>query len=208
MPRLACVLVIGLLACLSVPQVALGEASTSNEAGLACKTVPAKVVKANFGSKYHVIVHGRPVGVGDEYGGITSTCIYFLFRKPPGKGVNPFGGPPHYTVRRGFGQVVVSITSQDPGPEGENWDAEEVNRKIFLEPLDTELELEGGGEIDMPAYGQSAVHAFWVGNKEDSAEAYWRHGDHGFIEITMQRHGECPVALQDLAAKIVPGFYP
>ena len=70
----------------------------------------------------------------------------------------------------------------------------------------------GGEAFAMPTFGQSEAHAYWLGNKEFSAEAFWRHADSGFLTIDLHDRTESVPRLERLltlfAGGIVPGFSP
>jgi hypothetical protein len=190
---------------------AFPSGALANDPGLACKLLGPDLGKLPpFGSTKHpahVLEHGSH-GTDEQQGSYTSNCEAIVFHKKPDK--NTFGPPPRYRVPPGFSQVTLSVTTEDDEElsTGAPWNPNEV-QKEYLVGIDSALEVYGGDTIAMPEYGQDAVHAFWVGHKNNFAEALWRHEqDEGFIDMSLQTHGGAPDLLDLLAAGIVPRFNP
>jgi hypothetical protein len=186
----------------------LPSTALANDPDLACQLAPTHLVVSSFGAKWHVLEHSSN-GTDETIGSYTSNCDFLVYsKKLPQHGVRVIGPPPNYRVRKGFGEMTLSVTEQDDGPGGEAWNPDQVNHDL-LAGFDATFNVVGGGQIsDMPGFGLEDLHAFWVGNPKFDAEAYWRADDNGFIDMSLHCHQESVDHLKYLAERIVPHYHP
>jgi hypothetical protein len=188
--------------CLSAAFAASARGATPTESGYACQLVRAGLIRTAYGEGSRV--EKRIGDVSEAYGEGTyaSGCTVRVTkraRRSAGRSARQI----HLGKLRLFTVVPAA------GAAAAAWDAEKVNAG-FLSGIELRIAAFGGAPFPMPAFGQSDVHAYWLGNKEFSSEAFWRHADAGFVTIELHDRSESIPRLERLltviAGGIVPGF--
>ncbi len=120
--------------------------------------------------------------------------------------MNPLGHPPTLKVRKGYAKLLVFATIQEEGPEGDNWDPEELRRET-LTAFDQDADP-GGHEFKVPDFGASFAYATTFATNPDNAEAVWQQGEDGLVQINVQSHGEASENLARVSSSVVDVFDP
>ncbi len=190
--------------CLIAASATAAWGATANETGYACQLVRTQLINGAYAKGSSV--EKRPAEVSEAYGKgtYTSGCRVKVTKKPR--------GAVGRSARRVYlGQIRLFAVVPAAGAAAEGWDADKLNASL-LSGAEGLISSFGGATFAIPAYGQSEAHAYWLGNKQFSAEAVWRRTDAGFLIIELHDRAERVPRLERLlrlfAAGIVPGFSP
>ncbi len=188
-----------------------GSASgaTPTESGYACELVRAGVVSSSFGKGLQT--EKRPTEAAASFGeeSFGSGCTLIVTKKRKEAAGRPRST--HSSGRFRVGAVRVSTVVAAEGVPEEKWSAE-AQEATELSYVALWISAFGGSAYPMDTFGQSDVHAYLLGSKELSTEAFWRHGETGEISIGLHDRSELSSRLEQLLSRIaggiVPGFSP
>jgi hypothetical protein len=172
--------------------------------GYACQLVRGGLIRTAYGEGSRVEKRTGDVSEAEAYGEGTyaSGCTVRVTRR-----ARRSAGRSARQIHLGKLRLFTVVPAA--GAAAAAWNAEKVNAG-FLSGIKLWIEAFGGAPFPMPTFGQSDVHADWLGNKEFSSEAFWRHADAGFIKIELHDRSESIPRLERLltviAGGIVPGF--
>lgn len=182
--------------------------STPTEPGYACGLVHTRVLSASYGKGLRAEKHPRDISAAfgeDSYG---SGCKVIVTKRRK-NGANRNGenrrrsGVPARRIRVGKIRLFTVVAAE--GAQGEKWNAGAQNAS-FIAGAELWISAFGGGAYPMDTFGQSEVHAYLLGSKELSTEAFWRHGETGLISIKL--HDRSEAGLEQLLSRIAGGIVP
>jgi hypothetical protein len=180
------------------------------EPGYACGLVDTGVLGAAYGKG--LVAEKRPREISSAYGedAYGSGCTVIVTKREKKAAGGRRSTAPAHRVR--VGKIALVTVVAAAGAAGESWSAEAQEARFVA---GAELWISGFGGEPYPidtTFGQSEVHAYLLGSKELSMEAFWRHGESGLISVHLHDRAEITPRLEALlgriAAGIVPGFSP
>jgi len=105
------------------------------------------------------------------------------------------------------GKIRLVTVVAAAGAPGEKWSAE-AQEASFIAGSELWISAFGGSAYPIDTFGQSEVHAYLLGSKELSTEAFWRHGETGLISIELHDRSETTPRLERLLSRIAAGIVP
>lgn len=181
------------------------SAATSTEPGYACGLVHASLLSATYGKGLRAEKRPAEVanGSGQDFYGSGCTVTVTKKRKD---GANRRRSP---TSSRRFrvGTVRLFTLVAAEGAPGEIWSAA-TQEAADISYAELWMSSFGGSAYPIDTFGQSEVHAYLLGSKELSTEAFWRHGENGVISIGLHDSLESPPRLEQLLSRIAAGIVP
>jgi hypothetical protein len=194
---------------LAAPLADGARGATPTEPGYACGLVDTGLLGATYGRGLRAEKHPREVAAAygeDSYG---SRCTVIVTKRRKDAANRRRSTVPARRIRVGKIQLVTVVAAE--GAPGEKWSAEAQDAS-FIAGAELWLSAFGGDSYPMDTFGQSEVHAYLLGSKELSTEAFWRHGETGLISIKLHDRSEITPRperlLSRIAAGIVPNFSP
>jgi hypothetical protein len=188
--------------CLGTPFAGSALGATPTEPGYACGLVDAALLSTSYGKGLHAAKHLRdlPSAFGeDSYG---SGCTVIVTKKAA-RGTRSTA----FKRRSRIGKIELVTVVAAEGAAGEGWSAE-AQEASFIAGSEQWIAGFGGDPYPMETFGQSEVHAYLLGSKELSTEAFWRHGETGLIEIELHDRSETTPRLEQLLGRIAGGIVP
>jgi hypothetical protein len=196
--------------CLAAPFTAGATAAIPTEPGYACGLVDTGVLGAAYGKG--LLAEKRPREVSSAYGedayGSGCTVIVTKMQKKAAGGSRSTAAAHRVRV----GKIALVTVVAAAGAAGESWSAE-AQEASFVAGAELWISAFGGEAYPIDTtFGQSEVHAYLLGSKELSTEAFWRHGESGLISVHLHDRSETTPRLEQLLSRIaggiVPGFSP
>jgi hypothetical protein len=176
---------------------ALGAVPT--EPGYACSLVHTSLVSASFGKGLRAQARPTKAAAGPGGDSYSSGCTVSVTKKRK--------GAPSRKRRYWVGTVQLTTEVAAEGAPGEKWSAaaQQATEISFVEQWISSF---GGSVYPMDSFGQTEVHAYLLGSKEISTEAFWRHEENGEISISLRDRSEFPSRLERLLTQVAAGIVP